>query len=361
MKFDRKQHFSLRKYKSAGLASAVVGLSMLGATGALDNVPVLNNLFAAETVYAYTPSEDGEVVAYYRGRYVGTVHYHVDVTGNIHYDLREGWTINGTPTEGRYGPIELATYPEEGSGTSDSNTNSKPKPSTPAPPAHYDTGTTYDSSEGETIGTTPETYQADPTKPAGEKTLITQGKPARKRYHSDDGRTYRYVTDPAVPSVFSVGTKPKVVTEEIQPTKKRYVADKERERTPQNQNIEEKGQAGQKEVTTTYTLNETNGTVTPNAPTSRVIKDPTPTVVKVAAKNKVETIQRGLQTVENETQNKQNNTSNRLFILSKLSTPTTFYAIIKLTKYHKTTSKQKKRGKLVYFPLSCTNLFESLF
>ena len=301
MKFDRKQHFSLRKYKSVGLASAIVGLSMLGATGALDNVPVLNNLFAAETVYAYTPSEDGEVVAYYRGRYVGTVHYHVDVTGNIHYDLREGWTMNGIPTDGRYGPIELATYPEEGSGTSDSNTNSKPKPSTPAPPAHYNTGTTYDSSEGETIGTTPETYQADPTKPAGEKTLITQGKPARKRYHSDDGRTYRYVTDPAVPSVFSVGTKPKVVTEEIQPTKKRYVADKERERTPQNQNIEEKGQVGQKEVTTTYTLNETNGTVTPNAPTSRVIKNPTPTVVKVAAKNKVETIQRGRQTVEKTT------------------------------------------------------------
>ena len=298
MKFDRKQHFSLRKYKSVGLASAIVGLSMLGATGALDNVPVLNRLFAAETAYAYTPGDSGEVMAYYKGRWVGTVKYTVDSFGHVQYALPEGWSINGAPTEGRYGPIELLTYPEE-SGSSSSG-DSTPKPSTPSAPVG-NPGAEYDSSEGITIGTTPETYQADPTKPAGEKTLITQGKPARKRYHSDDGRTYRYVTDPAVPSVFSVGTKPKVVTEEIQPTKKRYVADKERERTPQNQNIEEKGQAGQKEVTTTYTLNETNGTVTPNEPTTRIIKDPTPTVVKVAAKNKVETIQRGRQTVEKTT------------------------------------------------------------
>ena len=237
MKFDRMQHFSLRKYKSVGLASAIVGLSMLGATGALDNVPVLNSLFTAETVYAYTPGDSGEVVAYYKGRWVGTVKYTVDPSGQIHYDLPKGWSINGAPTNGRYGPLELLTYPEEGSGTSDSNASPKPKPSTPAPPAHYNTGSTYDSSDGETIGTTPETYQADPTKPAGEKTLITQGKPSKRRYHSDDGRNYRYITDPAVPSVFSVGTKPKVTTEEIQPTKKHYVADKERERTPQNQNI----------------------------------------------------------------------------------------------------------------------------
>ena len=300
MKFDRKQHFSLRKYKSAGLASAVVGLSMLGATGALDNVPVLNSLFAAETAYAFTPGETGEVMAYYKGRWVGTVKYTISDGGTLIYHLPEGWYMNGVPVGGRLGPIELATYPHE-EGGSDSNSSSTPAPSTPSAPVG-NPGAEYDSSEGITIGTTPETYQADPTKPAGEKTLITQGKPARKRYHSDDGRTYRYVTDPAVPSVFSVGTKPKVVTEEIQPTKKRYVADKERERTPQNQNIEEKGQAGQKEVTTTYTLNETNGTVTPNEPTTRIIKDPTPTVVKVAAKDKVETIQRGRQTVENETQ-----------------------------------------------------------
>ena len=298
MKFDRKQHFSLRKYKSVGLASAIVGLSMLGATGALDNVPVLNSLFATDTVYAYTPGDSGQVEAYYNGHWVGTVNYSVDSRGNIHYDLPQGWSINGVPTNGRYGPIELLTYPKESG--SNSSGDSTPAPSTPSAPVG-NPGAEYDSSEGITIGTTPETYQADPTKPAGEKTLITQGKPARKRYHSDDGRTYRYVTDPAVPSVFSVGTKPKVVTEEIQPTKKRYVADKERERTPQNQNIEEKGQAGQKEVTTTYTLNETNGTVTPNEPTTRIIKDPTPTVVKVAAKDKVETIQRGRQTVEKTT------------------------------------------------------------
>ena len=295
MKFDRKQHFSLRKYKSAGLASAIVGLSMLGATGALDNVPVLNNLFAAETVYAYIPSEDGEVVAYYRGRYVGTVHYHVDVTGNIHYDLREGWTMNGIPTNGSYGPIELATYPEEGSGTSDSNTNSKPKPSTPAPPADYNTGTNYDSSEGETIGTTPETYQADPTKPAGEKTLITQGKPARKRYHSDDGRTYRYVTDPAVPSVFSVGTKPTVTETPINFTT-RYVADKTRTKGAENVTQTE-GKAGKVVKTVRYNLDTETGTVR-ELPATETRTEPTNKVVKVAAKDKVETIQRGRQTVE---------------------------------------------------------------
>lgn len=111
-----------------------------------------------------------------------------------------------------------------------------------------------------------------------------------------------------------VGTKPKVVTEEIQSTEKRYIADKTREKGAEN--IEVAGTPGRKETTTTYTMDVETGAVTPNEPTTRVLKDPTPTVVKVAAKNKVETIQRGRQTVENETQNKQNSTSNRLFILS---------------------------------------------
>ena len=355
MKFDRKQHFSLRKYKSVGLASAVVGLSMLGATGALDNVPVLNNLFAVETAYAFTPGDSGEVMAYYKGRWVGTVKYTVDSFGYVQYDLPTGWSINGAPTNGRYGPLELLTYPEE-SGSSSSG-DSTPAPSTPSAPVG-NPGAEYDSSEGITIGTTPETYQADPTKPAGEKTLITQGKPARKRYHSDDGRTYRYVTDPSVPSVFSVGTKPNITETPINFTT-RYIADKTRTKGAENVTQTE-GKAGKVVKTVSYKLDTETGTVR-ELPATETRTEPTNKVVKVAAKNKVETIQRGRQTVENETQiYKIVRAIGFLFCLN-LSASTTCYTLIKLTKYHKTTSKQKKRGKLVYFPLSCTNLFESLF
>ena len=208
------------------------------------------------------------------------------------------------------------------------------------------------------------TYQENTNMEAGKKNTLTEGIEGGKvsykwrvKATGEVRNTEQWFT--GRPGTIEVGTQPKVTTEEIQPTEKRYVADKTRERGAED--IEEKGQVGRKEVTTTYTLNTSNGAVTPNEPTSRVISNPTPTVVKVAAKDKVETIQRGRQTVEKTTQNKQNSTSNRLFILSKISTPTTFYTIIKLNKYHKNISNQKKRGKLVYFPLSCTNLFKSLF
>ena len=209
-------------------------------------------------------------------------------------------------------------------------------------------------------------YEADPSREVGVTYESTKPKKGSRTWVTwrdpDTGRTWEEEWGTVIlpqPGIKKVGAKPKVTTEEIQPTKKRYVADKTREKG--GENIEEKGQVGQKEVTTTYSINTSSGEVFPNEPTTRIIKDPTPTVVNVAAKDKVETIQRGRQTVENETQNKQNSTSNRLFILSKLNAPTTFYTIIKLTKYHKTISNQKKRGKLAYFPLSCTNLFESLF
>ena len=304
MKFDRKRQYSLRKYKSVGLASAIVGLNMLGVTGALDNVPALNSLFATKIAYAYTPGESGEVTAYYKGRWVGTVEYTVDPGGMIHYNLPQGWSINGVPTNGRYGPIELLTYPE--SGSSDGATT-----------------TTIISSD---------VYEADPSQDLGSSYSI--------------GRTtYK-------------GTKPST-SQELIDFETKYVKDSTREKGAENLTQKE-GEKGLLEKTVNYSVDRNTGDITTLDPEKKVLRAPV-NKVKVAAKDKVETIQRGRQTVEKTTQNKQNSTSNRLFILSKISTPTTFYTIIKLNKYHKNISNQKKRGKLVYFPLSCTNLFKSLF
>ena len=96
-----------------------------------------------------------------------------------------------------------------------------------------------------------------------------------------------------------VGTKPTVTNEEIRPTEKRYVKDPERVRG--SEDITVPGENGINKVTQYYTVNRSNGTVSEGDRDVEKVKDPTPTVVKVAAKDKVETIQRGRQTVEKTT------------------------------------------------------------
>jgi hypothetical protein len=96
-----------------------------------------------------------------------------------------------------------------------------------------------------------------------------------------------------------VGTKPTVTNEEIRPTEKRYVKDPERVRG--SEDITVPGENGINKVTQYYNVNYSNGTVTEGDRDEEKVKDPTPNIVKVAAKDKVETIQRGRQTVEKTT------------------------------------------------------------
>ena len=86
-----------------------------------------------------------------------------------------------------------------------------------------------------------------------------------------------------IQKVVKVGTKPKVVTEELQP-KVVYQKDDTKEKGLENETIP--GKKGSKVTTTTYTLNKETGKVTENVGTP-VVTNPTNTIVKVPAKDKV--------------------------------------------------------------------------
>ena len=84
-------------------------------------------------------------------------------------------------------------------------------------------------------------------------------------------------------TIIKVGTKPKVVTEELLP-KVVYQKDNTKEKGLENETI--LGKKGSKVTTTTYTLNKETGEVTENVGTP-VITNPTNTIIKVPAKDKV--------------------------------------------------------------------------
>ena len=97
---------------------------------------------------------------------------------------------------------------------------------------------------------------------------------------SDTGKVTENVTN----EIFKKdGAKNKVETTEISSFKK-YVKDDSREKGQEN--ITVPGKTGSKTTTTTYTVNPETGEVTPNVG-KPVIVDPTITVIKVAAKDKV--------------------------------------------------------------------------
>ena len=91
------------------------------------------------------------------------------------------------------------------------------------------------------------------------------------------------ITQAMRPKVIKVGTKPTKVVETI-PSPKQYVKDSEREKGQED--IVTEGIPGTKTTTTTYTVNPNNGEVTPHVG-EPVTVNPTPTIVKVAAKDKV--------------------------------------------------------------------------
>ena len=100
-------------------------------------------------------------------------------------------------------------------------------------------------------------YIPDPESPQGNETIVDEGS---KPKLDVTGK----VKDPGKPKVVKVGTKPKVVEEEIPFEKK----------TRENPNLPEgtskvvqEGKNGKKKTTTTYTLDPKTGKVTPNTPT----------------------------------------------------------------------------------------------
>ena len=85
------------------------------------------------------------------------------------------------------------------------------------------------------------------------------------------------------PEVITVGTKPKVVVEEI-PSPVKYEKDPTREKGKPNLIIE--GTPGVKTTTTTYNVNPKTGDITENVGTP-VVKEPTVKTIRIPAKDKV--------------------------------------------------------------------------
>ena len=95
--------------------------------------------------------------------------------------------------------------------------------------------------------------------------------------------TSENIITPMKPKVVKVGTKPTETVETL-PSPRRYEKDDKREKDQENITVQ--GRDGSKTTRTTYTVNPDNGEITSNVE-EPVIIQPTNTIIKVAAKDKV--------------------------------------------------------------------------
>ena len=126
-------------------------------------------------------------------------------------------------------------------------------------------------------------YKADETKDKGTEEVIVNGKNGIEGYKETD-KNYSRIIKEKIDKVVKKGAKPKVEVEVIaSPT--RYEKDDSREKGQENI-IVVQGKNGSKTTTTTYTVNPNTGEVVEH-PQEPVIVNPTTTIIKVAAKDKV--------------------------------------------------------------------------
>lgn len=137
-------------------------------------------------------------------------------------------------------------------------------------------------------------YEADNTKEKGTQTVVSSGKEGTKttvtKYtvNPTTGAVSESVQKPTVVAaqdkVIKVGAKDKV-DPKIIPSVKKYVKDETREYGQPN--ITVNGTPGVEKITTKYTVNPTTGAITESKGKPEITQ-PTDTVIKVAAKTKVE-------------------------------------------------------------------------
>ena len=97
----------------------------------------------------------------------------------------------------------------------------------------------------------------------------------------------------------SYGDKASTVEKKVVPSPKRYEKDPTREKG--SENIVVKGKDGEDQITTTYVVDLKTGNVTPSVVKPVRIINPTETLIKVAAKDKVETIRKNGDIIERTT------------------------------------------------------------
>lgn len=124
----------------------------------------------------------------------------------------------------------------------------------------------------------------------------------------DKGRkvteTTTYTVDPNTGKVTSstttsYGDKASTVEKKVVLSPKRYEKDNTREKG--SENIVVKGKDGEDKITTTYVVDPKTGDVTPSVGKPVRIVNPTETIIKVAAKDKIETIRQNGDTIERTT------------------------------------------------------------
>ena len=126
-------------------------------------------------------------------------------------------------------------------------------------------------------------YKEDNTKEKGMQEIEREGENGLESYSEVDS-DYSRVIKEKIDRIVKVGTKQTTKVESL-PSPVRYEKDNSREKGQEN--ITVKGKDGSKTTTTTYTVNDKTGSVVENVG-KPVVVNPTETVVKVAAKDKVE-------------------------------------------------------------------------
>ena len=144
----------------------------------------------------------------------------------------------------------------------------------------------------------PVRYEKDSTREKGQKNITIPGEKGTRKVtttyevNPKTGEVIEKVEKPeekeATETVVKVAAKDKVEVTEI-PSPVRYEKDSTREKGQNNITIP--GEKGTRKVTTTYEVNPKTGEVTERVGTPEV-KNATETVVKVAAKDKIEVVQR---------------------------------------------------------------------
>ena len=142
----------------------------------------------------------------------------------------------------------------------------------------------------------PVRYEKDNTREKGQENITVKGKDGSKTttttyiVNPKTGEVVENVGKPVIveptETVVKVAAKDKVSVEKL-PSPVRYEKDPTREKGQEN--ITVKGKDGSKTTTTTYTVNPKTGEVVETVG-KPVVVDPTETVVKVAAKDKVEVV-----------------------------------------------------------------------
>ena len=180
-------------------------------------------------------------------------------------DVIDTTTYEVDPQTGKVTPTTVRTYGK----TKEPTTETRPVPS----PVVYEKDDTKEK------GTAPITVKGED----GEDTITTTYTvdPNTGKITASEGQPVR--TKEPTNTIVKIAAKDKVETTAI-PSPKKYVKDDTRDKDQPN--VEEAGQSGSRTVTTTYEVNPADGTITERVG-EPVVVNPTATIVKVAAKDKV--------------------------------------------------------------------------